>query len=132
MWNNAIRLAGWLTLWALLFWISRANHPTSTLNVAATTLMILAAIAAFAVILQTSRNASAAFKFGTAAFSVIGAGILAALAIGIVYDIEIGPNPRRFGLAANIVMDTVVVAALVMLMSAFDWGLNRLGFKNAN
>ena len=128
--DNLVRVMGWGVLWVLLFWISRANHPTSMLNVAATTVMVLFSVAAFTVITQTSRNAPVVLKLAGAASCIIGAGVLAALAVRTVYDIEIGPDPRRFGLVANIAMDTAVVAALVTLMGGLQWSLRRLGFKS--
>jgi len=130
MWGNLFRVIGWGLLWILLFWVSRANHPTAMLNASATTLMIVASVAAFAVIARNSNSNSAAFKFGAVALSIVCAGVLVALAIGAVYDVEIGPDPRRFSLAANIVMDTVVVAILVALMGALNWGLRCLGFES--
>lgn len=127
--RNLIRAMGWAVLWVLLFWVSRANHPTALLNAAATTLMVMASAAAFAV-MQTSRSTSAVTKVLSAALCIIGAGILAALAIRGVYDIEVGPDPRRFGLAANIGMDSAVVAVLLALMGAIEWNLRRFGLKS--
>lgn len=127
--DNLLRIIGWGALWVLLFWISRANHPTSMLNAAATTIMVLSAIAASAVIAQTSRNASVVWKLSVAAICIIGAGVLAALAIRVVYDIAIGPDPRRFGVAANIGMDTAVVAVLVTIMAGLDVSLRRFGLE---
>ena len=127
--RNLVRLIGWALLWALLFWVSRANHPTFMLNATATTLMVLASVVAFAVIMQTSNGTSVILKLCSGALGIIGAGVMAALAIRGVYDIEIGPDPRRFGLAANIGMDTAIVAVLVTLMGALNWSLRRCGLK---
>lgn len=79
---------------------------------------------------QTSRSTSAVTKVLSAALCIIGAGILAAPAIRGVYDIEVGPDPRRFGLAANIGMDSAVVAVLLALMGAIEWNLRRFGLKS--
>ena len=76
-----IRFIGWIALWALLFRVSRANHPTVALNIAATSLMIIAAIAAFTITMQTTKNRSTARRLGMAAICILGAGVLAALAI---------------------------------------------------
>lgn len=127
--GNLVRALGWAILWVFLFWISRANHPTVMLNAAATTLMILASAVAFAVITQASGSTSVIAKGCAIALSIVGGGILAALAIRAVYDFVVGPDPRRFGLMANIEMDTAVVAVLVTLMGALDWSFRRTGFK---
>lgn len=125
--ESLIRTMGWALLWVLLFWVSRANHPTAMLNAAATTLMVLASAAAFAVIIQSFKSSSGMLRVCSAPLSIIGAGILAALAIRAIYDLEIGPDPRRFGLGANIGMDTAVVAVLVTIMGAVNWSLRRFG-----
>lgn len=127
--GNLVRATVWAALWVLLFWISRANHPTAMLNAAATTLMVLASATAF-VVMRTFRSTSAVTRVLSAALCIIGAGIVAALAIRAVYDVEVGPDPRRFGLAANIGMDSAVVAVLVVLMGAVDWNLRRFGFRS--
>lgn len=129
--GSLVRATVWAALWAFLFWVSRANHPTAMLNAAATTLMVLAAAAAFAVLMQAAtRRMSALLKVCIAALCIITAGVVAALAIQAVYDVEIGPDPRRFGMADNIGMDSAVVAVLVALAAALDWSLRRLGIRS--
>ncbi|HLY07516.1 MAG TPA: hypothetical protein VKR31_17350 [Rhizomicrobium sp.] len=128
--KTALATTCWAVLWVLLFWVSRANHPTVMLDAVATTLMVMASAAAFAIIVQASRSTSAITKICAVALAIVGGGILAALAIHAVYDIEVGPDPRRFGLMANIGMDTAVVAVSVTLVGAAEWGLRRVGFKS--
>ena len=124
--DKLIRGIGWVALWILLFWISRPNHPTSMLNATATTVMVLFSIAAFVIIARSSRNAPFVLKLSVTAICIVGAGVLAALAIRVVYDIAIGPDPRRFGLATNIAMDTAVVVVLVTIMAGLEFSMRGL------
>jgi hypothetical protein len=92
--------------------------------------MVCAAIAAHWAISIVGKGVTPALKFAFAIVCILCGGIVVALAIHAVYDVAIGPDPRRFGLVTNIGMDTAVVAALVALMSGLDWYLRRI--RNAN
>lgn len=77
--------------------------------------MMFASLAALGIIVQIFRSSSAIIRFGGAALCIVAGGVVAALAISAIYDVEAGPDPRRFSLAANVAMDTVVVAVLAAL-----------------
>ncbi len=99
-----------LTCWPLAYtvWLvtTTAYHPNWTLRFSCT--LTLVAMSALFACFCTPHS----LRFGAIAASLtalLGCGLIAALIIHMLYDWSIGPDPRRFQLSTNIVMDIVVV-----------------------
>ena len=63
---------------------------------------------------------------------VLGAvgGVLSAVTISAIYDRLLGPDPRRFGFASNVLMDTAVVIAAMALAAGVLYLLARRATRN--
>lgn len=93
----------WVSLWVLLFVISRQNHPTVILNASATTVLIGAGVSVY--LLAARRGWAIGFA------SVVIGGIAAAATITMIYDLLDGPDPRRFDFLLNVESDSGIVPA---------------------
>lgn len=98
-------------------------HPNGTLRVLCTFLLV--GMSALYACCCTPRQRS--FRaISISLLALLACGLGAALLIDLVYDWSIGPDPKRFGLARNIAMDTAVVLfntlcayVLAMLLESF-------------
>ncbi len=99
-----------LTFWilAFVFWLMATtdNHPNWTSRVAST--LILTGMSAFFACCFTPRTFRAS-KILISLVALLGCGISAAVGIHVLYDVLIGPDPRRFPLSTNIGIDTAVI-----------------------
>ena len=98
------------SFWPVAFtaWLlsTTAYHPNWTLRVVCTFILV-AASAIYACCFAPPERTFPAIAFSSLA--LLACGIVTAVLIHVVYDWSIGPDPRRFGLAQNILMDTAVV-----------------------
>jgi ammonia channel protein AmtB len=113
-------ILGCLGLWILLFRVSRNNHPTAELNAIATTIMTVAAALSFLVISRIFAGRPMFVRACAGALVLLLSGTLAAMAISGVYDLEIGPDPRRISAITNIELDTVVVVVFAAVLGGLD------------
>jgi len=89
--------------------VSVNNHPTLMLNLVASGIMTIASFLVFLIFRQVP--ARGAMNYAMVGCSSLVAGAAAAVAISLVYDVLWGPDPLRFGMGQNVVMDTAVVFA---------------------
>lgn len=96
----------WTFAFAVWLVSTRAYHPTWTLRVACTFILVAASAIYACCFAPRQRNFPA---LAVSSLALLACGLAAALLVHIVYDWSLGPDPRRFSLAKNIVMDTAVV-----------------------
>lgn len=116
----------WAALWGFWAFVSRHNHPSLLLDVAATTLLVATfALAVYAhhlilipCFLRRGRIAAylAALLLVTALLS-----LACTLLISLVYDVLWGPDPLRFGFATNLVMELFGVVLHLVAVAAGVW-----------
>jgi hypothetical protein len=123
----ALHLFVWITLIGVYSFIFRANHPSITVDLISTSfLMFGSSIAVYTNLLLKTQKLSG--KLTTAnyilamAFVVLITTIGVVLSIQVVYDSLVGPNPLRFGLLTNLVLDfTWIIFHLVLLSWLFSF-----------
>jgi hypothetical protein len=98
--------------------VSLNNHPTLTLNLFATGVFILCADVGERVSSRERQKPALRYVLFVAA-ACVGGGVAAAT-IGLAYDAAIGPDPRRFSLMSNIMMDSIIVGFIMLLLRAMQ------------
>ena len=117
---------------AFVFWLvtTRSYHPNWTLRVACTSILV-GASAVFAILFSprvvTWKSAVAGL------FALVIIGFVTATAIHVLYDLLIGPDPRRFSFPQNLWMDIVFVftnAAIAWLVCClFSFATGRSAWR---
>jgi hypothetical protein len=87
-----------------IFWfvVSEQNHPTLSLRIASTLIPVGASALYYFRFLPTTANVKGV---GKAVLWLMILGTVAALLISVLYDVAVGPDPLRFTLLENAVMD---------------------------
>ncbi len=116
-------LAFWLADFACWLVLSRGKHPNWAMGLVCTSVLV-GASAFYAIAL--SPNGNTANRVGFSLLALIACGMLAATAIHGLYDIFIGPDPRRFSFASNAAMDTCLILANTMAARIMAWALGRV------
>jgi hypothetical protein len=104
-----VRNAAFALFFVALVLVSRNNHPTLELNLIASAIMTLASAAVFG--LAGRLHGFSPGHLVRVALTGLVAGAVSAFLISQVYDALRGPDPLRFSLQDNIMMDTAVVLA---------------------
>ena len=102
------------------FWLmlTSVNHPTWTLRVVCTSILVGASVV-YSVLLCPTRTGVREFSLGI--LRLLGCGFLAAAAIHMVYNQQVGPDPRRFTFLSNVLMDTEFVLVNTLAAIAAAW-----------
>ena len=113
--NVIVPIVVWGLVFVFWFVVSRNNHPTSLLNALATS--ILVGCSAVGVLVWRHAFSGRRFPVRTAlrVLCVVVLGTLAALIIRLIYDLLLGPDPRRFSFVSNLMMDIGFVAIHVLV-----------------
>jgi hypothetical protein len=118
----ALHLFVWITLIGVYSFIFRANHPSITVDLISTSfLMFGSSIAVYTNLLLKAQKCSG--KLTTTnyilamAFVLLITTISVVLSIQLVYDSLVGPNPLRFSLLTNLVLDFVWIIFHLALLS---------------
>jgi hypothetical protein len=103
--------------------LTRGNHATLHLAVLASSAFVLSADLGE----RASRRMASGLALKVIAFFGVAAfcGVVSALLISVAYDRVVGPDPLRFGLATNIVMDTTIIGLLMGLFRLSSWRLGK-------
>ena len=115
----------WAAAYFLWLSLTTAYHPTWPLRILSTGVLV-AASALFSCRFITRELKLKPLMLSAVALIVCGA--VAALVISGIYDVLLGPDPRRFALTSNIVMDTAfvfintIIAAIVATAVSYVTG----------
>ena len=130
------------SLFHLLYWSSAyfcwlfsttTSHPNWTLRILCTGVLVTASA------VYACRFTPQKLELKNVTFSVVMlmlCGTLAALLIHVLYDALLGPDPRRFSLTSNVIMDitfvlvNTLIAATVATMLFFTTGISMWRCKN--
>lgn len=107
-----------LAIWAgvLAFWLllTLDHHPTFTLAIVATTIMVgcsAAAVYTHALLLRPRLAALSWIRYTPVLLAlVVTLGAIAAASIGSIYDLLWGPDPLRYGFWTNLALDSTGIA----------------------
>lgn len=102
-------------------------HPSWTLRILCTAILVVAS-AGYSCFFSPRQLSLKSFLRSSAALIVIG--VVAAIAIHLIYDAILGPDPRRFPLTSNLVMDTVFVLANSCIAGLIAWAFSKLVRRN--
>lgn len=121
-----LQVLAWLALWSFWVVVSRQNHPTLTLNLIASALLVLTFACAVYVnhlrLIPRLWKARRFAAYGAALLlAMAGLALICTAAIHIVYDVLRGPDPARFGFWTNFLMEFVLVAFHASVVAAGVW-----------
>ena len=117
----------WMAAYGVWLMLTMSYHPNWTLRLIATALLVGGS--AFYACCLTPR-AWSGWPWIRSGMALIGCGVTTALMIHVIYDMLLGPDPRRFPLANNMVMDTAFVLFNTAIAALVAWILSRLTSKS--
>lgn len=113
-----------IALWTIVFiaWLvqSRPYHPSTTLWIGATTLLIAGSIVGEHLSSKSSPQQPALWIV----YWIL-CGVLTAAAIHVFYDVFHGPDPLRFSFPLNCVMDSFIVVINSIVVKGCRWIIAR-------
>lgn len=122
----ALHIFIWTMLIGLYSFIFKAYHPSIEISVISTSLLMFgSAIAVYTNLLlkaQRFNNQLTMAKYVLLlVFVVLISTVIVVFSIQLVYDKLVGPNPLRFGLSTNLVLDFIwIVFHLLFLSGVFS------------
>lgn len=108
----------WATAYFFWLFFTQANHPTWTLRIVCT-FVLVSASALYACSLVPRKLEWGRILMGLLYLTLVG--LAAAILIQVIYDALLGPSPLRFKLIDNIWMDIVFVLVNTLMAAAVAW-----------
>ena len=113
--NVVLQAVVWGLVFAFWFVASRNNHPTPLLNTLATSILVGCSAVGVLVWKQAFSGRPFVVRTASRVLCVVALGTLAAVIIRLIYDLLLGPDPRRFSFVSNLMMDIAFVAIHVLI-----------------
>lgn len=126
-----LHLAIWLAVFAFWFLMTRQFHPTTTLAILATSVLVTSSAVAVYVnqlsLIPRLARASRWWQYVVALLvTVLILALICASLIAFLYDWIWGPDPRRFGLGFNLLSDGIIIVLHVVGAIVVRWISGRL------
>lgn len=129
----ALHLFVWITLVGAYSFIFKANHPSITVSVISTSFLMLgSAIAVYAKLFLNAQQLTNKLTwiqcFMIMVVVLLVTTVSVVFSIQLVYDSLVGPDPLRFSLLTNLVIDFIwIVFHLLILSWLFSLSSKKLG-----